>query len=94
MARVVVVPTRFCGVGAWCVRSNSTVFLRSRARRSEDAVFPEIGCDGVFDHKEVPLNAAPVVTRAATTSFAENGTGTGTVYTVTGTDVDAGTTLS
>ena len=43
-------PTRFCGVGAWRVRSNSAVFLRSRDRGSEDAVvFSEIGDDGYFD---------------------------------------------
>ena len=44
--RRAIVPTRFCGVGAWRVRSNSAVFLRSRDRGSEDAVvFPEIGVD-------------------------------------------------
>ena len=36
--------------------------------------------------------AAPIITSAAAASFAENGTGT--AYTVTGTDADAGTTLS
>ena len=46
-------PTRFGGVGAWRVRRNSVVFLRSRDRGSEDAVvFPEIGGDGYFDHKD------------------------------------------
>ncbi|QSV68067.1 MAG: hypothetical protein HEQ12_14835 [Aphanizomenon flos-aquae DEX188] len=38
------------------------------------------------------VNEAPVITSAATATFAENGTGT--VYTVTATDVDAGTTLT
>ena len=38
------------------------------------------------------VNEAPVITSAATASFAENGTGT--VYTVAATDVDAGTTLT
>ncbi|TDH58952.1 hypothetical protein E2C06_29925 [Dankookia rubra] len=38
------------------------------------------------------VNEAPVVTSAGTASFAENGTGT--VYTATASDVDAGTTLS
>ena len=38
------------------------------------------------------LNSAPTVTSASSTTFAENATGT--VYTVTGTDPDAGTTLS
>ena len=38
------------------------------------------------------VNEAPVVTSAATANFAENGTGT--AYTATATDVDAGTTLS
>jgi len=38
------------------------------------------------------VNEAPVITSAATKSFAENGTGT--VYTATATDVDAGTTLT
>ena len=45
-----IAPTRFGGVGAWRVRRNSVVFLRSRDRGSEDAVvFPEIGGDGYFD---------------------------------------------
>ena len=36
----------FGGVGAWRVRRNSAVFLRSRVRGSEDAVvFPGIGAD-------------------------------------------------
>ena len=44
--------TRLGGVGAWRVRSNSAVFLRSRDRGSEDAVvFPRIGGDGYFDHR-------------------------------------------
>ena len=38
------------------------------------------------------VNEAPVITSAATATFAENGTGT--VYTVTATDVDADTTLT
>ena len=38
------------------------------------------------------VNEAPVITSAATASFAENGTGT--VYTAAATDVDAGTTLT
>jgi uncharacterized delta-60 repeat protein len=38
------------------------------------------------------VNEAPVITSAATATFAENGTGT--VYTVTATDVDTGTTLT
>ncbi|QSV67157.1 MAG: tandem-95 repeat protein [Aphanizomenon flos-aquae DEX188] len=38
------------------------------------------------------VNEAPVITSAATATFAENGTGT--VYTVTATDVDAATTLT
>ncbi|WP_051289625.1 cadherin domain-containing protein [Dolichospermum circinale] len=38
------------------------------------------------------VNEAPVITSAATATFAENGTRT--VYTVTATDVDAGTTLT
>ncbi|MDD1457634.1 SBBP repeat-containing protein [Dolichospermum sp. ST_sed7] len=38
------------------------------------------------------VNEAPVITSAATATFAENGTGT--VYTATATDVDAGTTLT
>ena len=38
------------------------------------------------------MNEAPSVTSAATASFAENATGT--VYTATGTDTDAGTTLT
>ena len=38
------------------------------------------------------VNEAPVITSAASASFAENGTGT--VYTVAATDVDAGTTLT
>ena len=38
------------------------------------------------------VNEAPAVTSASTASFAENGTGT--VYTATGSDPDAGTTLS
>ncbi|MEQ1519927.1 MAG: cadherin domain-containing protein, partial [Aestuariivirga sp.] len=38
------------------------------------------------------VNEAPVITSAATASFAENATGT--VYTATATDVDAGTTLT
>ncbi|MEI6446097.1 MAG: hypothetical protein WCO29_23955, partial [Nostocales cyanobacterium ELA583] len=38
------------------------------------------------------VNEAPVITSAATANFAENGTGT--VYIVTATDVDAGTTLT
>jgi hypothetical protein len=42
--------TRFGGVGAWRVRRNSAVFLRSRDRGSGDAVvFSEIGDDGYFD---------------------------------------------
>ena len=46
-----IAPTRFGGVGAWRVRSNSAVFLRSRDRGSEDAVvFAEIGEDGYFEH--------------------------------------------
>ena len=43
-------PARFGGVGAWRVRSNFPVFLRSRDRGSEDAVFfAEIGGNGYFD---------------------------------------------
>ncbi len=38
------------------------------------------------------VNEAPTVTSGTNVNFAENGTGT--VYTVTGTDPDAGTTLS
>ncbi|MBE9058959.1 FG-GAP-like repeat-containing protein, partial [Sphaerospermopsis sp. LEGE 08334] len=38
------------------------------------------------------VDEAPVITSAATATFAENGTGT--VYTATATDVDAGTTLT
>ena len=38
------------------------------------------------------VNEAPVITSGSTASFAENGTGT--VYTATATDVDAGTTLA
>ncbi|MEY2910837.1 MAG: hypothetical protein RLZZ184_146 [Cyanobacteriota bacterium] len=38
------------------------------------------------------VNDAPVITSAATATFAENGTGT--VYTVTATDADAGTTFT
>ena len=38
------------------------------------------------------VNEAPVITSATTASFAENGTGT--VYTVTATDVDASTTIT
>ena len=38
------------------------------------------------------VNEAPIVTSAATASFAENGTGT--VYTAAATDLDAGTTLT
>ncbi|MEI6444495.1 MAG: hypothetical protein WCO29_15515, partial [Nostocales cyanobacterium ELA583] len=41
---------------------------------------------------EMDVNEAPVITSAATASFAENGTGT--VYTVTATDIDADTTLT
>ena len=45
-----IAPTRFGGVGAWRVLSNSAVFLRSRDRGSEDAVvFAEIDGDGYFD---------------------------------------------
>jgi uncharacterized delta-60 repeat protein len=49
---------------------------------------------GSYDGFVVKLNVneAPVITSAATATFAENGTGT--VYTVTATDVDAGTTLT
>jgi len=49
---------------------------------------------GGSDTFVVKLNAneAPVITSAATATFAENGTGT--VYTVTATDVDAGTNLT
>ena len=32
-------PARFGGVGAWLARRNSAVFLRSRDRGCEDAVF-------------------------------------------------------
>ena len=42
--------TRFGGVGAWRVRSNSAVFLRGRDRGCEDAVvFSEIDGDGYLD---------------------------------------------
>jgi hypothetical protein len=45
-----IAPTRFCGVGAWRVRSNSAVFLRSSDRSCEDAVvFSGISDDGYFD---------------------------------------------
>ena len=49
---------------------------------------------GGSDTFVVKLNAneAPVITSATTATFAENGTGT--VYTVTATDVDAATTLT
>ena len=48
--RASIASTRFGDVGAWRVRSNFPVFLRSRDRGSEDAiVFPEIGGDGYFD---------------------------------------------
>ena len=52
---------------------------------------------GNFSEQAVSLtinnvNEAPVITSATTASFAENGTGT--VYTVTATDVDASTTLT
>ena len=47
-----IAPARFCGVGAWRVRSNFPVFLRSRDRGSGDAVvFPGICNDGYFYHK-------------------------------------------
>ena len=47
-----IVPARFCGVGAWRVRSNSAIFLRSRDRGSEDAfIFSEIGDDGYFGYR-------------------------------------------
>ena len=39
MARFAVLPDRFGGVGAWHARRNSAVFLRSRDRGCEDAVF-------------------------------------------------------
>jgi len=55
--------------------------------------------DGVFSSAEKSVtitvtngNEAPIITSAATASFAENATGT--VYTATGIDPDAGTTLS
>ena len=53
--RLVIVSARFDGVGAWRVRRNSAVFLRSRDRGSEDAVvFSGIGDDGFFDHTGCP----------------------------------------
>ena len=53
--------------------------------------------DGLFYEKPLTIgvtnvNEAPVITSAATATFAENGTGT--VYTVTATDADAATTLT
>ena len=53
--------------------------------------------DGLFYEKPLTIgvtnvNEAPVITSAATATFAENGTRT--VYTVTATDADAGTTLT
>ncbi len=49
--RASIVSTRFCGVGAWRVRSISAVFLRSRDHGSEDTVvFSGIGDDGYFEH--------------------------------------------
>jgi serralysin len=55
--------------------------------------------DGVFSSAEKSVtitvtnaNEAPIITSAATASFAENATGT--AYTATGSDPDAGTTLS
>ena len=44
-------PIRFDRVGAWLMRSNSAVFLRSWDRGCEDAVvFAEIDGDGYFDY--------------------------------------------
>ncbi|MDB9452598.1 cadherin domain-containing protein [Dolichospermum circinale] len=53
--------------------------------------------NGLFYEKPLTIgvtnvNEAPVITSAATATFAENGTGT--VYTVTATDADAATTLT
>ena len=59
-----IVPGRFGGVGAWRVRSNSAVFLRSRDRGSEDAVvFPEIGGDGFFDLTTKVIKAAGITSQ-------------------------------
>ena len=47
-------PARFCGVGAWRVRRNSAVFLRSRDRGSGDAVvFAGIRGDGYFEYRDL-----------------------------------------
>ena len=47
-----IAPARFGGVGAWRVRGNSAVFLRSRERGIEDAVvFPGISSDGYFGYR-------------------------------------------
>ena len=53
-----IVPTRFGGVGAWRVRSNSAVFLVNRDSGCEDAVvFSEIGEDEYFDHRGADVHA-------------------------------------
>ena len=57
-----IAPTRFGGVGAWRVRSNSAVFWSAQPTigihgNSNAVVFPEISVDWFFDHTSQKLGS-------------------------------------